>query len=220
MMPNNFTHKSQEALQVAHAIAVEHGQQALEPIHLLMALLQQEDGVVGALVDKITPHRARLRGEVDAILESLPSSGSPAMPPGGLAQIYMSQQMAHVLTLAEKKSKAFSDEFISTEHLFLGLLGNKPIARLLAGYELNEETAMNALKEIRGTQRVDSAEPEARYQALEKYGNDLTQEARNGKLDPIIGRDAEIRRVMQVLSRRTKNNPVLIGEAGVGKTAI
>jgi len=220
MMPNNFTHKSQEALQMAHAIAVEHGQQALEPIHLLMALLQQEDGVVGALVDKITPHRARLRGEVDSILESLPSSPAPAIPTGGLAQIYMSQQMANALTLAEKKSKAFSDEFISTEHLFLGLLGNKAIARLLAGYELNEETAMSALKEIRGTQRVDSAQPEARYQALEKYGKDLTQEARNGKLDPIIGRDAEIRRVMQVLSRRTKNNPVLIGEAGVGKTAI
>lgn len=220
MMPNNFTHKSQEALQTAHTIAVEHGQQALEPIHLLAALVGQDDGVVAAVVDKITPRRAELRGEVDKILESLPVSGSPAPSGGGLSQIYMSQQMANVLSQAHKKTKAFKDEFISTEHLLLGLLTNKAIARLLQGYDLKEEAVMTALKDIRGNQRVDSPEPEGRYQALEKYGQDLTEFARQGKLDPIIGRDSEIRRVMQVLSRRTKNNPVLIGEAGVGKTAI
>ncbi|TAL50133.1 ATP-dependent chaperone ClpB [Patescibacteria group bacterium] len=219
MMPNNFTHKSQEAIQMAHGIAVEHGQQALEPIHLLAALLEQDDGVVGAVIDKVTPARARLRGEVDKILDSLPHTPGP-VPQGGMAQIYMSQQMADVLSSAHKKAKSFSDEFISTEHLLLGLLGNKAIARLLTGYEIVEEKVMAALKEIRGTQRVDSQEPEGRYQALEKYGQNLTEQARNGKLDPIIGRDSEIRRVMQVLSRRTKNNPVLIGEAGVGKTAI
>ncbi|NQV89231.1 MAG: ATP-dependent chaperone ClpB [Parcubacteria group bacterium] len=219
MMPNNFTHKSQEALQMAHTIAIDHGQQALEPIHLLGALLGQDDGVVGAVVDKITTRQAELRGEVDKILKSLPASGSPA-PAGGIAQIYMSQQMANVLSQAHKKTKAFNDEFISTEHLLLGLLTSKPIARLLLSYEVNEENVMAALKEIRGNQRVDSPEPEARYQALEKYGQDLTELAREGKLDPIIGRDMEIRRIMQVLSRRTKNNPVLIGEAGVGKTAI
>lgn len=218
-MPNNFTHKSQEALQMAHTIAVDHGQQALEPIHLLGALLAQDDGVVGAVVDKISTRRSELRGEVDKILKSLPSSGSPA-PSGGIAQIFMSQQMANVLSQAHKKTKAFQDEFISTEHLLLGLLTNKAIARLLSGYEINEENVMTALKEIRGNQRVDTPEPEARYQALEKYGLDLTELARQGKLDPIIGRDVEIRRIMQVLSRRTKNNPVLIGEAGVGKTAI
>ncbi|KKW31041.1 MAG: ATP-dependent chaperone ClpB [Candidatus Uhrbacteria bacterium GW2011_GWA2_52_8d] len=204
---------------MAHGIAVEHGQQALEPIHLLAALLEQDDGVVGAVIDKVTPARARLRGEVDKILDSLPHTPGP-VPSGGMAQIYMSQQMADVLSTAHKKAKSFSDEFISTEHLLLGLLGNKAIARLLTGYEIVEEKVMAALKEIRGTQRVDSQEPEGRYQALEKYGQNLTEQARNGKLDPIIGRDSEIRRVMQVLSRRTKNNPVLIGEAGVGKTAI
>jgi len=219
-MPNNFTRKSQEALQMAHGIAVEHGQQALEPIHLLAALLEQDDGVVGAVIDKVTSHRAKLRGEVDKILDSLPSTPGPASGGGGMTQIYMSQQMADVLSLASKKAKSFSDEFVSTEHLLLGLLGNKAIARLLTNYEIIEESIMKALKEIRGSQRVDSPEPEGRYQALEKYGNDLTEQARNGKIDPIIGRDSEIRRVMQVLSRRTKNNPVLIGEAGVGKTAI
>lgn len=218
MMPNNFTHKSQEALQMAHHIAVEHGQQTLEPIHLLSSLLTQEDGVVGALVDKITPSRGTLRGEVDHILDSLPKTGG--ISPGGLAQIYMSQQMAAVLAQAHKKTKAFKDEFISTEHLFLGLLSNKAINRLLLGYNITEESVMAALKDIRGSQRVDSPEPEGRYQALQKYGFDLTQAARDGKLDPIIGRDMEIRRLMQVLSRRTKNNPVLIGEAGVGKTAV
>ncbi|MBI4438052.1 ATP-dependent chaperone ClpB [Candidatus Uhrbacteria bacterium] len=219
MMQNNFTRKSQEALQMAHHVAVEHGQQALEPIHLLSALLEQDDGVVGAVIDKVTPARGRLRGEVEKILGSLPRTSGP-VPAGGMAQMYMSQQMADVLSAAHKKAKSFSDEFISTEHLLLGLLGNKAIARLLSGYEIVEEKIMVALKEIRGTQRVDSPDPEGRYQALQKYGQDLTEQARNGKLDPIIGRDAEIRRVMQVLSRRTKNNPVLIGEAGVGKTAI
>lgn len=204
---------------MAHHVAVEHGQQALEPIHLLSALLEQDDGVVGAVIDKVTPARGRLRGEVEKILGSLPRTSGP-VPAGGMAQMYMSQQMADVLSAAHKKAKSFSDEFISTEHLLLGLLGNKAIARLLSGYEIVEEKIMVALKEIRGTQRVDSPDPEGRYQALQKYGQDLTEQARNGKLDPIIGRDAEIRRVMQVLSRRTKNNPVLIGEAGVGKTAI
>ena len=219
MMPNNFTLKSQEALQTAHNIAQEHGQQALEPIHLLAALLKQDEGVVGAVIDKITAKRRELRGEVDEILDSLPSSG-PAHPVGGVAQIFMSQQMANVLSNAHKNAKTFGDEFISTEHLLLGLLKNKAIGRLLTKFEIVEDSVMESLKTIRGNQKVDSPEPEARYQALEKYGFDLTEAARKGELDPIIGRDAEIRRVMQVISRRTKNNPVLIGEAGVGKTAI
>jgi ATP-dependent Clp protease ATP-binding subunit ClpB len=218
MMPNNFTLKSQEALQMAHRIAVDFGQQALEPIHLLMSLITQEDGIVGAIIDKISPRRADLRGEVEQILQSLPHGN--AMPPNDLGQIYMSQQMAKALSEAHKKTKMFKDEYISTEHLFLGLMTNKAIARLLSGYDVTEESVMAALKDIRGNQRVDSPEPEGRYQALQKYGFDLTQSARNGELDPIIGRDMEIRRLMQVLSRRTKNNPVLIGEAGVGKTAV
>lgn len=220
MLPNNFTLKSQEALQRAHNIAVEIGQQALEPIHLLASLLSQDDGVILAVVDKITPMKDELRHEVDEILRSLPTSNEAMPSHGGIAQIYMSQQMANVLANAHKISKQFKDDFISTEHLLLGLLSNKHIARLLSNYEINEENVMKALKDIRGSQRVDSPEPESRYQVLQKYGIDLTESARAGELDPIIGRDIEIRRVMQVISRRTKNNPVLIGEAGVGKTAI
>ncbi len=203
---------------MAHHVAVDFGQQALEPIHLLLSLLTQDDGIVGALVDKITPRRGDLRAEVEQILQSLPRGNT--MPPNDLGQIYMSQQMAKALSEAHKKAKLFKDEFISTEHLLLGLMSNKAIARLLVGYDVTEESVMAALKTIRGTQRVDSPEPEGRYQVLQKYGFDLTQAARNGELDPIIGRDMEIRRLMQVLSRRTKNNPVLIGEAGVGKTAV
>ncbi|MBM5789500.1 ATP-dependent chaperone ClpB [Candidatus Parcubacteria bacterium] len=219
MLPNNFTLKSQEALQRAHHIAVELGQQALEPIHLLASLISQDDGIVAPVIDKITPMRDRLHADVDEILQTLPKMGG-APAGGGMMQLYMSQQTAAVLAAAQKASKEFTDEFISTEHLLLGLLTNKAIARLLSGYEITEEHVMRALKDIRGSQRVDTPEPESRYQALQKYGMDLTESARRGELDPIIGRDSEIRRIMQVLSRRTKNNPVLIGEAGVGKTAI
>src|SRR3990167_5705830 len=167
MLPNNFTLKSQEALQRAHGIAVELGQQALEPIHLLAALLSQQDGVVSPLVDKITPLRDELRHEVDEILRSLPSNNTPLPPQGGIGQIFMSQQMANVLGSAQKISKEFKDEFISTEHLLLGLLSNKPLTRLLGNFEITQETIMRALKDIRGSQRVDSPEPESRYQALE-----------------------------------------------------
>jgi ATP-dependent Clp protease ATP-binding subunit ClpB len=218
MLPNNFTHKSQESLQHAHNLAVENGQQALEPIHLLRALLEQDEGVVPTIVERITPNLRDLRAEVDGILDSLPRSRT--RNGGGLMQMYLSQEMAVVLNEAAKKAKQFKDDFISTEHLFLGLLSNRNVGRLLSGFQVTEETVMGALKQIRGTQRVDSPEPESRYQALEKYSRNLTEAARGGKLDPVIGRDMEIRRVMQVLLRRTKNNPVLIGEAGVGKTAI
>ncbi|OGL98020.1 ATP-dependent chaperone ClpB [Candidatus Uhrbacteria bacterium RIFOXYB2_FULL_45_11] len=218
MMPNNFTLKSQEALQRAHNIAIENGQPALEPIHVLVSLLTQEDGIIPTIVDKITTQESQLRHELDHILETLPKS--PAPQAGGVGQMYLSQQMAEVLSMAHKKAKEFKDDFISTEHLLLALLTNKPVETLLAQYEITEESVMRALKDIRGAQRVDTAEPEARYQTLQKYGTDLTESARLGELDPVIGRDTEIRRLMQVLSRRTKNNPVLIGEAGVGKTAI
>ncbi len=217
MMPNNFTHKSQEALQLAHNIAVEHGQQALEPIHLLASLLLQEDGLVSAIINKVTTKNIELRAEVDRILVGLPKHDPSD---GDVAHMYMSQQMATVLAQATKISKKFKDEYISTEHLLLALLSNSAVGKLLGTFLVKEDAVLKALNEIRGSQRVDTMEPEARYQALEKYGQDLTEMARAGELDPIIGRDIEIRRVMQVLLRRTKNNPVLIGEAGVGKTAI
>ncbi|OGL66485.1 ATP-dependent chaperone ClpB [Candidatus Uhrbacteria bacterium RIFCSPHIGHO2_01_FULL_63_20] len=218
MLPNNFTLKSQEALQQAHAIALENGQQALEPLHVLASLLAQDDGVVVVVVNKVTQDRVALRADVDAAIDSLPKAKGRPMASGPV-QVYLTPETAAVLSEAAKKAKEFNDEFISTEHLLLGLLASKT-GPLLSRYGVNEQTVMRALKDIRGAQRVDGPEPEARYQALTKYGRNLTDAARAGELDPIIGRDAEIRRIMQVLCRRTKNNPVLVGEAGVGKTAI
>jgi ATP-dependent Clp protease ATP-binding subunit ClpB len=222
MMPNNFTHKAQEALQKAHGVAVEHGQQALEPAHLLASLLDQEDGVVSAIVDKITEDRRKLRSETDTVIENLqsPTSGSKAPDGMGMAQIYLSQNMAMVINAAAKHAKKLNDDFISTEHLLIALLVDEHVASLLKSHDLTKENIMDAMKDIRGDKRVDSRKAEANYQALEKYSRNLTEAASEGELDPIIGRDKEIRRVMQVLLRRTKNNPVLIGEAGVGKTAI
>ncbi len=217
MLPNNFTLKSQEALQNANSLAVEGGQPALEPIHLLASLLSQDDGVVRAIVNKVASNPSDLRAELDRILDSLPKQRAHG---GGIGQIFLAPEMAAVLSESARIAKQFKDDYISTEHLLLGLLTNKNITRFLGQHGMSEESVMRALKDIRGTQRVDTQEPEAKYQALKKYSRNLTDAARSGELDPVIGRDAEIRRVMQVLSRRTKNNPVLIGEAGVGKTAI
>lgn len=217
MLPNNFTLKSQEALQYAHNIATENGQQTLEPIHLLAALLEQEDGVVLTIVNKVVAQATDFKNEVRELADQVPTvSGKGA----GLLQIYLSQEMAMALSQATKSAKEFGDDFISTEHLLLGILKNSFLAKLCKNYGLTQDKVLKALKDIRGSQKVDSPDPENRYQALQKYSQDLTDMARAGELDPIIGRDSEIRRVMQVLSRRTKNNPVLIGEAGVGKTAI
>lgn len=216
MLPNNFTLKSQEALQYAHNIATENGQQTLEPIHLLASLLEQEEGVVLAIVNKVVERASEFRDQVSELADQVPTSGKGS----GLLQIYLSQEMAMTLSQAAKIAKEFGDDFISTEHLLLGLLKNQGINKICRDFGLTESKVMKALKDIRGSQKVDSPDPENRYQALEKFSQDLTALARAGELDPIVGRDSEIRRVMQVLSRRTKNNPVLIGEAGVGKTAI
>ena len=218
MLPNNFTHKSQEAIQNAHNLAVENGQAAIEPIHLLASLLSQDDGVVISIFDKMNLDIASLRGEVDTILDTLPKQ--EAMGGGGIGQVYLSQPMARVFATANKIAKQFKDEYISTEHLFLGLMVDKNVKGLLERTGVVEAEVLKVLKKIRGNQKVDSPEPESKYQALEKYSMNLTEMARQEKLDPIIGRDKETRRIMQILTRRTKNNPVLIGEAGVGKTAI
>src|SRR3989338_6456 len=219
MLPNNFTHKSQDAIQRAHHLALENGQHALEPLHLFASLLEQEDGIVPALFQKIPANLGQMRMMIDQALDLLPKNNTQ-MVGGGFAQIYLSQEMAQVFDASLKCAKQFKDEYISTEHLLLGLFTNKGIKRVLAHFSITEEEILKVLKDVRGNQRVDSPEPETKYQALEKYALNLTEKARAGKLDPVIGRDKEIRRVMQVLSRRTKNNPVLIGEAGVGKTAI
>ncbi len=218
MIPNNFTSKSQEAIQSAQMLANENGQHGVEPIHLLAILAKQEDGFVVTVLKKLEISLPGLRGDIDRILDSLPRHAH--VERGGVGQVMLTPPLANVLQAALHKARNFGDEYISTEHLFLGLLSDKFIGELLKTHKINDEAVFTALKELRGSQRVDSPEPESKYQAIEKYCSNLTERSRHGKLDPIIGRDDEIRRVMQVLSRRTKNNPVLIGEAGVGKTSI
>jgi ATP-dependent Clp protease ATP-binding subunit ClpB len=214
---NNFTTKSQEALQRAQKLVLEAGHMQMEPAHLLVSLLEHEEGVVDAVLRKIGV-------DIPGILETARRSLnrlSTAHTGGGMAQIFLSQEMLKVMHQAEREAERLKDEYISVEHLLLSLLSvPSPAATILNRYQVNYDGVLAVLSSIRGSQKVDSLEPEQKYQALEKYSRNLTKMARAEKLDPVIGRDAEIRRVMQVIARRTKNNPVLIGEAGVGKTAI
>ncbi|MFA4830702.1 MAG: ATP-dependent chaperone ClpB [Patescibacteria group bacterium] len=220
MFPQNFTQKSQEALQNASRIANENGQPQVEPPHLFFALLEQEEGVVVSVLKKLNVNLKQLRDEVQKMINTLPKHNGP-MPGGGLGQIMMGQAMMYILQNAGNESKKMGDEYISVEHLLLAYLTNRnPISDALSRQNTQYDDALKVLAAVRGTQKVDSPTPESTYQALEKYGKNFTDLARKEKLDPVIGRDDEIRRVMQVLSRRTKNNPVLIGEPGVGKTAI
>jgi ATP-dependent Clp protease ATP-binding subunit ClpB len=220
MMPQNFTHKSQEALQRASQIANENGQPQVEPPHLFFALLEQEEGVVVSVLKKLNVNLAQLRTDIQAMVNSLPKQ-SGSMPSGGIGQILMGQAMMFIMQNAAQESKKMGDDYISVEHLLLSFLTNKnPISNALNHQTVQYDDVLKVLATVRGTQKVDSPAPEAKYQALEKYGKNYTELARKEKLDPVIGRDDEIRRVMQVLTRRTKNNPVLIGEPGVGKTAI
>jgi ATP-dependent Clp protease ATP-binding subunit ClpB len=215
---NRFTEKAREALQGAQKLAIRMSHQQIDNEHLLLALLDQEGGLTPAILKKagVAPEALTIRLQRE--LEKLPrvsgSSGSPD-------NFYLTGRLNKLLTVAEDEAKKLKDEFISVEHLLLALLDDKGAAgSLLKEFGVNRERLMSALKDVRGSQRVTTQNPEDTYQSLEKYGRDLTQAARIGKLDPVIGRDEEIRRVIQVLSRRTKNNPVLIGEPGVGKTAI
>lgn len=218
MLPQNFTTKSQEAIQLAHQLATANGQQAVEPAHLLAALLEQEEGVVPSILKKLQVNIADLKRSLDAVLLSLPKVAASG---GGVGQIFLSQDTTRAFMHAERAARFFKDEYISTEHLLLGLTeGQDRTALCLHQNNVTTDAILKALKDVRGNVKVDSPEPEGKYQALEKYSRNLTELARQEKLDPVIGRDDEIRRVMQVLSRRTKNNPVLIGEAGTGKTAI
>jgi ATP-dependent Clp protease ATP-binding subunit ClpB len=208
-----YTQKSQEALLSAQRLAQEYNHQTIEPAHLLLALLRQEEGVVPALVTKVSGSPLALRQEVAQDLEGRPKVY------GGATEVGLSRPASEVLAAAERYAKGMQDEYVSTEHLLLGLTESSEGKRL-SEYGLTKDAILKALTSIRGTQRVTSQTPEDTYQALEKYGRDLTAQARQGKLDPVIGRDEEIRRVVQILSRRTKNNPALIGDPGVGKTAI
>ncbi len=212
----DLTTRSQEAIAAAQRAAVSAGHPALEPVHLLDALLQQPDGIALAVLDGVGVDRAGLRAATDAALERLPrASGSTVSGPQA------SGPLQRVLAVATERAQARGDSHLSTEHLLLGLAAaGAEAAELLARAGATEAALTEALDRVRGASRVSSADPEGTFQALEKYGVDLTARARTGDIDPVIGRDAEIRRVVQVLSRRTKNNPVLIGEPGVGKTAV
>src|SRR6202046_707843 len=211
-----LTQKAQEAVQQAQELAGQNGHQAVHPLHLLIALAREREGIVRPVLEKCGVHPDPLIAEAERQLASLPKR--TGQPPG----MYISPAMNQVLEGAFREAENFKDEYVSTEHLLLALSDQKyePAGSLLNRQGANHEEILKALVAVRGTQRVTDQNPESKYQALERYAVDLTEQARKGKTDPVIGRDEEIRRVMQVLSRRTKNNPVLIGEPGVGKTAI
>jgi ATP-dependent Clp protease ATP-binding subunit ClpB len=213
---NKFTQKAQEAVMEAQSLAGTYSHSQIEPGHLLLALLQQADGIVPQVVQRMEANPRELALSLEGELKKKPKIR------GAAAQVGMSRGLGRVLEEAEKAAGRMRDEYASTEHLLLALTGTHggDAARFLAAYGITEDAVLRALTSIRGNQRVTSQHPEVTYQALEKYGRDMTQLAREGKLDPVIGRDEEIRRVMRILNRRTKNNPVLVGEAGVGKTAI
>jgi ATP-dependent Clp protease ATP-binding subunit ClpB len=213
---DKLTLKAQEAMQRANDIASEHGNPELQPAHLLLALVEDREGIVPPILEKIGASPEAVAAQARQMIERLPKVSG-----GGAIQAQLSDTTSRVLESAFKEAERFKDEFVSTEHLLLAIADAKDdAARFLAAQGATREAILKALISVRGTQKVTDQNPEAKYQALERYARDLTELARRGKLDPVIGRDDEIRRVMQVLSRRTKNNPVLIGEPGVGKTAI
>ena len=217
MRLDKLTTKSQEALQAAQELAHQHSQQQVDGEHLALALAQQQDGIIPTLLQRtgvdLDKFQADLATEIGRLAKVQGTSS---------ADLYLSPELKQAMDAAQAEATSLGDEFISTEHLLLGLLakGGNALGRVFKAHNLGREGLLDALGQLRGNQRVTDANPEDKFQALEKYGRDLTALASLGKIDPIIGRDDEIRRVMQVLSRRTKNNPVLIGEPGVGKTAI
>jgi ATP-dependent Clp protease ATP-binding subunit ClpB len=214
MAVDQYTVRAQEAIAAAQALAQEREQQIIEPAHLLAALLDAHEGIVTPLLEAAGADTTALRAEAVAATERLPVVR-------GASQQHISQVMRDVLKRAGREAERLNDEYISTEHLLLGLVGEPSSARdALAAAGVTHDALLTAMQSVRGSHRVTDPNPEAKYQSLEQYGRDLTDAARRGKLDPVIGRDNEVRRVIQVLSRRTKNNPVLIGEPGVGKTAI
>jgi ATP-dependent Clp protease ATP-binding subunit ClpB len=210
-----YTRKSQEALQRAGAIARERQHPEMAPAHVLAALLEQAEGIVLPVVQRVGVTPTAMRNAVNDVLEAIPTAY------GSSGDVRLAGATARMLDAAEARAEQLGDDYVSTEHLLLAMTeGSSRLARTLAELGVTEDAVLAALREVRGAQRVTSQDPESTFQALEKYGRDLTAMAREGKLDPVIGRDEEIRRIIQVLVRRTKNNPVLIGEPGVGKTAI
>ena len=217
MRLDKLTTKSQEALQAAQELAHQHSQQQVDGEHLALALAQQQDGIIPTLLQRTGVDLAKFQADLATEIGRLAKVQGTSS-----ADLYLSPDLKQAMDAAQAEATSLGDEFISTEHLLLGLLakGGNALGRVFKAHNLRREGLLDALGQVRGNQRVTDANPEDKFQALEKYGRDLTALASQGKIDPIIGRDDEIRRVMQVLSRRTKNNPVLIGEPGVGKTAI
>src|SRR5450631_624364 len=210
-----FTLKAQEAVQAAQDIAARHDHQQIEPLHLLGALVAHHDGVVPPVLEKLGVRINTIAGDIESRLWQLPKVT-------GAVQQQMSQASNKVLEGAFVEAEQFKDEYVTTEHILMAIatIRKDEAAELLAKYGASREAILQALTTVRGSHRITSQNPEATFRALEQYGRDLIELARRGKLDPVIGRDDEIRRVMQILARRTKNNPVLIGEPGVGKTAV
>ncbi|WP_030825678.1 ATP-dependent chaperone ClpB [Streptomyces hygroscopicus] len=217
---NRLTEKSQEALQNAQTTAMRFGHTEVDGEHLLFALLDQPEGLIPRLVTQVGADPEAMRTMLETELARKPRVTGPGAAPG---QVFLTQRLAGVLDTAEQEAKRLKDEYVSVEHLVLALAeegATTAAGRVLKEHGITKDAFLHALTQVRGSQRVTSAHPEVAYEALEKYGRDLVLEARSGKLDPVIGRDAEIRRVTQILSRKSKNNPVLIGDPGVGKTAI
>ena len=216
MNTQKFTQKSLEAIQIAHNIAVEHHNMQIEQLHLMDALLTQENSLVAQLMRKMNVDPAALERSVQQEIDKMPAVTGSGREEG---KVYISQETDRALTRAEKTADNMKDEFVSVEHLMLGLMeeaGNS-LKNILKLFHIEKNEFLKALQQVRGNTRVTSDSPEDTYDSLKKYGHDLVEEARNKKLDPVIGRDSEIRNVIMILSRKTKNNPVLIGEPGVGK---
>ncbi len=211
---NKFTQKSMEAVQNCEKLAYEYGNQQIDQQHLLYSLLTLDDSLIFKLITKMEIPGQQFADSVKAAMERLPKVS------GG--QLYISNDLNKVLINAEDEAKAMGDEYVSVEHLFLALIKqpNREVKELFKACGITRETFLQALSTVRGNQRVVTDNPEATYDTLQKYGYDLVERARDQKLDPVIGRDSEIRNVIRILSRKTKNNPVLIGEPGVGKTAV
>ena len=215
MTMENFTQKAQQAISESQQLALKNHNQQVDGEHLHAALLDQSDGLIPRLMQLIGVDASRYKADVDALVDNLPKVD-------GNVQLYATRRFNELLLHAVDLTKTFGDEYAGVEHLYLALMDehDTPSTRIMQRYGITREKVLEALKQVRGNQRVTSQDPESTYEALTKYGTDMIETARSGKMDPIIGRDSEIRRVMNILCRKTKNNPVLIGEPGVGKTAV
>ncbi len=216
---DRFTERAQDAAARAYEILQRYGHNQVDTEHILLALLEQSDGVIPQLLERMTVDISLLRARIDNILQASPKA---TIYGGGEGQVFITPRVKRVIDLANEEANRLNDQYISTEHMFLAILSerNTPVAKILTDNGITRDRVMDTIKDLRGGQRVTDPQAESRYRTLEKYSRDLTRMAMEGKLDPVVGRDAEILRVIQILSRRTKNNPVLIGEPGVGKTAI